>query len=132
MEVQGGKDNQGVGAGGESDGLGMNFLRQIIGGNQQTINFKLDGAGTRIAAVCCIVQLVITAMAVPGLALILWVFSLRIDAVGERLDDVKLDIATQVRPDISALQGDVKAIRAYINTGRMPAPPKKDQDKDQK
>lgn len=132
MEVQGGTDKQGGGLGGDPDGLGMNFLRQMIGGNQQNINFKLDGAGTRIAMMCCIVQLVITVMAVPGLALILWVFSLRIDAVGERIDDMKLDIASEVRPDINALQGDVKAIRAYINTGRIPAPPKKDQDKDQK
>lgn len=120
-------------AGKSPDEGGIGFLRSIIGGNQQqTINFKLDGAGVRMAAFCCVLQLALTMVMVPAVAVILWSFAVHIGSVDKRVDDVKLDIATQIRADINSLKDGEKAVRAYINTGRMPViTKKKDEEKGQ-
>lgn len=106
---------------GQAGDGGLGLLSKIIGGNQQqTINFKLDGAGVRIAAFCCILQAAMTMVLIPAIAVVLWSFAIHVSAVDKRVDDVKLDIATVVRSDINSLKDGEKAIRAYINTGRMP------------
>lgn len=74
----------------------------LRGGTNQTITLSGGGFGLWVAITCCLVMLAVMAIAVP---------------IG-----VGAYLSTQA--EIKQLQNTDNAIRAYINTGKMPPAPK--------
>lgn len=75
----------------------------LKGGTNQTVTLSGGSFGFQVAVTCCVVMLVALAVTVPI-------------AVGAYLD---------TRADIRQLENTDNAIRAYINTGKMPPAPEK-------
>jgi hypothetical protein len=73
----------------------------LRGGTHQTVTLSGGSFGITVAVICCVVMVVALAITVPI-------------AVGAYLD---------TRADIRQLENTDNAIRAYINTGKMPPAP---------
>lgn len=72
-------------------------------GTNQTVTLSGGSFGLYVAVICCVVMLVALAVSVP----------------------IAVGAYTDLRADIRQLENTDNAIRAYINTGKMPPAPEK-------